>query len=355
MNKYKVSVILPIYNCEKYIERCINSILNQTYQNMQILLIDDGSTDNSGMICDNYSKSDSRIVVVHKKNEGVSKARNMGLELAEGEYITFVDADDWIENNMIEKMVSILEEKKVDIVRCNFFRNYRDGSEKVNDIDYSEEIYDIILNKDAIKNKIITKSLEAKLRTYMYLLVFKKKLINEKLRFESEICLMEDLIFELQLLLKADSMYMISSPLYHYFQNYEGITKSNKQLELKIESIFKVDDMITNILRKKNLYTNILGKKYTTNNLRMIDTYLLKISQIERLGDSIKIYNEYLKDKRIIKMINMIDLNEIPIHKRISINLIKHKSAVFLAMYYKTKNFIGLKLMGKKEKSERKR
>ena len=99
----KLSIIVPVYNVDKYLERCIRSILNQTYENFEIILVNDGSTDNSGIICENYSKVDSRIRVIHKKNEGVSSARNIGVDNAKGKYIGFIDPDDYINKYMYEK------------------------------------------------------------------------------------------------------------------------------------------------------------------------------------------------------------------------------------------------------------
>ena len=99
-----ISIIVPVYNVEKYLEKCIDSILNQSYQNLEIILIDDGSTDNSGSICDEYKKKDQRVQVIHQKNQGQSSARNAGLNIAKGSYIGFVDSDDWIEQNMYEKL-----------------------------------------------------------------------------------------------------------------------------------------------------------------------------------------------------------------------------------------------------------
>ena len=101
MNKL-ISIIIPVYNVEKYLEDCLNSVVNQTYKNLEIILIDDGSTDNSGKICDLYAKKDNRIVVIHKENAGVSSARNVGLKIAKGLYIGFVDPDDYIAEDMYE-------------------------------------------------------------------------------------------------------------------------------------------------------------------------------------------------------------------------------------------------------------
>lgn len=114
----KISVIVPVYNVEKYIKQCLESILNQTYKNLEIILIDDGSKDSSGTICDSFAKEDCRIKVIHQNNQGLSGARNTGLKNITGEYITFIDSDDFIKNKMFEEMISILKEKNADIIEC---------------------------------------------------------------------------------------------------------------------------------------------------------------------------------------------------------------------------------------------
>ena len=115
-----ISVIVPIYNVEQYVEKCIQSIVNQTYKNIQILLIDDGSTDNSGKICDEYAKKDSRIEVVHKRNEGLVRARKEGLNRANGQYIGFVDGDDYIDENMYAEMLRDILSFQADFVHAGY-------------------------------------------------------------------------------------------------------------------------------------------------------------------------------------------------------------------------------------------
>ena len=110
-----ISVIVPIYNVESYLEQCIKSIINQTYKNIEIILIDDGSTDKSPKICDKYKQKDSRIIVVHKQNTGVSATRNIGLELSKGKWIAFVDSDDWIEKEYLEELLLNAKKEKADI------------------------------------------------------------------------------------------------------------------------------------------------------------------------------------------------------------------------------------------------
>lgn len=115
-----ISIVVPIYNVEKYLPKCIESILNQTYKNFELILVDDGSKDNCGNICDEYAQKDNRIVVIHKENGGLSSARNAGIDIAKGKYIGFVDSDDWIHSEMYEKLVYLMESREADIAQCEF-------------------------------------------------------------------------------------------------------------------------------------------------------------------------------------------------------------------------------------------
>ena len=122
-----ISVIVPVYKVEQYLPQCIESIINQTYRNLEIILIDDGSPDNCGKICEEYAQKDKRIKVFHKKNGGLSDARNYGIARASGEYLAFVDSDDWIEPDMYEVLVNWIEDHQTDIVSCGFFLSFRNG------------------------------------------------------------------------------------------------------------------------------------------------------------------------------------------------------------------------------------
>lgn len=122
-----ISVIVPVYNTEPYLRKCLDSIINQTYTNLEILVIDDGSTDKSGLICDEYAEQDQRIRVFHTENHGLSAARNLGLDNANGKYIGFVDSDDWIDLDMYEDLLKISEITGVDVVECGFYQEYTDN------------------------------------------------------------------------------------------------------------------------------------------------------------------------------------------------------------------------------------
>lgn len=126
MEKEKISVIVPVYNVEQYLGRCVDSILEQTYQNLEVLLVDDGSPDSCGDICDKYAKEDSRVRVLHKENGGLSDARNAGIELATGTYVAFIDSDDWIEPQMMEVLYTTLLCHDADIAECSYRNLYAD-------------------------------------------------------------------------------------------------------------------------------------------------------------------------------------------------------------------------------------
>ena len=140
----KISIIVPVYKVEKYLNECIESIINQTYKNLEIILVDDGSPDNCPMICDKYALDDLRIKVIHKKNAGLMAAWISGLELATGEYIGFVDSDDFIELDMYEVMIKSLVENDADLIQCNMWRN--DGIKKNEVLDIKD--LRIFSNKD---------------------------------------------------------------------------------------------------------------------------------------------------------------------------------------------------------------
>ena len=127
MEKIKISVIVPVYNVEKYLSQCLDSIIHQTYKNLEIILVDDGSTDSSGLICDNYSQKDKRIKIIHKCQGGLSDARNAGLKIATGEYISFIDSDDFIDKNMYSILINNTQKYNSDIVWFNYY-NYYSGS-----------------------------------------------------------------------------------------------------------------------------------------------------------------------------------------------------------------------------------
>jgi glycosyltransferase involved in cell wall biosynthesis len=149
-----ISIVIPVYNTAKYLPRCIESIINQTYKNLEIIIVDDSSTDDSGKIADEYSKKDSRIIIIHQENRGISIARNKAIEVATGDFIGFVDSDDYIEIDMYELLLNTIKEYNADIVQCSYYRVGQDN--KILPKNYSGQIeqFDTISAlEELIKNK----------------------------------------------------------------------------------------------------------------------------------------------------------------------------------------------------------
>ena len=201
----KVSVIVPIYNTEKYLSRCIDSILNQTFKDFELLLIDDGSTDKSGEICDDYAKKDNRIKVFHKSNGGVSSARNLGLDEAKGDFIAFCDSDDWVSPDMYERLYKKAILFAADIIYCDFYMNYGGNDNRV----YKT----IFPSKD---KTVFLRNYISSFTTLCNVLIHRDLCVERNLHFPLHIVYREDYHFSIRLYYYAKVIEKVSIPLYYY-------------------------------------------------------------------------------------------------------------------------------------------
>ena len=242
-----ISVIVPIYNVEKYLKKCIESIIQQTYDNLEIILINDGSTDNSPKICDNYAKKDKRIKVIHKKNGGLSDARNYGLEIATGKYISFVDSDDYIHKQMIEKLYNNLKANYSDISICNICNVYPNGKKmnlsipETSVVEQKQKFYNIY-------NKYSVVTVVAWNKLY-------KKEIFKTIRYPlGKVHEDEWIIFDI--LKNAQKISYLNEPLYYYIQREESISNS---FNLKRLHIIEVHE---NRLKQLKGHDDLLKMEY---------------------------------------------------------------------------------------------
>jgi len=214
----KVSIIVPIYNVEMYLEKCISSILKQTYQNIEVILVNDGSTDNSPSICKNFLNKDNRIVYISQKNCGLSSARNAGLDNATGEWILFVDSDDYLEINMVNELISLALEHSADIVSCNVFNVYENGK-KSSDAKkaYIKEFSYIELVKGLLTQEEI--------RFEVWNKLWKKELISD-VRFKIG-QISEDIYFDHVVFKRSKKFVYTSKCLYNYLIKRPGNTRSS--------------------------------------------------------------------------------------------------------------------------------
>lgn len=211
----KISVIIPIYNVEKYLKRCIESIIKQTYSNLEIILVDDGSPDGCAKICDEYKNKDERIVVIHKKNGGLSDARNAGLKVATGEIISYIDSDDYVDLDMYEKMTKAMEEKNADIVVCGTNIDYEDGHTKVK-CEKEEKSFN---REEALIELNSFKSFDMAVWNKLY-----KREVVDKIEFPVG-KKSEDYFVMYQYFARAKKVVIINQAKYHYFQRSDSISR----------------------------------------------------------------------------------------------------------------------------------
>jgi glycosyltransferase involved in cell wall biosynthesis len=243
MNNPSISVVVAVYQAEKYIKRCLDSIRAQTFTDFEVLLVDDGSLDSSGMICDEYAARDSRFRVIHKQNEGVSCARQTGLNTAKGKYIIYADPDDWVEPNWLQKMYEKIEKENADIVICDFERIYKDKKvhyvQKPRSLDNDDIIADLLEDKiwGSCWNKLVKRD------------IFKQYNVS----FNPRMTIWEDLY--VTCLLVADGAKVIYLPeiLYHY----DSIVNKNSIIRfLRLHNVIQsymifIDDLSPILLSNK--------------------------------------------------------------------------------------------------------
>ncbi len=215
-NRSLISVIVPVYKAEIYLNACIDSILAQTYKNLEIILVDDGSPDDSGKICDDYAEKDSRIKVIHKENGGVSSARNAGLDAAVGAYIAFIDSDDTIHPKMIEELYKKLVEAGADISSSSYVRCYS-PSDRVPDEFKNEKIYEF-----SCEEAVCALTLRKKFGVQIWAKLYRAEIL-ESVRFDGSISVAEDMLFLTEAIMNSKKLVFFTRPLYNYVQRSESI------------------------------------------------------------------------------------------------------------------------------------
>ena len=294
-----ISIIMPVHNSEKYLNDTIESVIRQTYKKWELVIINDGSTDSSESICKKYCKEDKRIILYNKNNEGVSKARNYGLEKAKGKYIMFLDSDDLYQNNMIEKMYQKMKEEDVDIVKANYKIKNKDGIIVENHEIIKEKKY----KKEDIKTELLDFFLTEKQHCYIWALLLKKDLIE---KFNEKLFIFEDFDFYLNNFLKVSSVYVMQETLYIYNKdNINSLTKKN--IEKNITNMILANIVLKNSLDKYNLLTRENINKLDTRIIIDIINYIYAF-QINRNMKETKIFlNKILQHENIQKMIDNFD------------------------------------------------
>lgn len=278
----KISIIVPVYNSEKYLEKCISSLIYQTYKNLEIIVVNDGSIDKSKSVINKFSKKDGRIKVINKKNSGVSDTRNVGINASSGDYLLFVDSDDYIDLEYVEKSVQYIEQNDLDYLKCSYIELV--GSTESRVAYYSSKIF----TKEEVIHEI---SITDNFSSIGGVFVNKNVIVNNNIKFNNEYKHGEDLLFNYNCIIKSRRVGYFNECNYYYVKNSDSVSNS-----IQIESIYRyVND-------------NLL----VINKLDKIDSAYKSNKLLKKLNIAAKkcIFNCKVSYKEYKKFLNYIYMNE---------------------------------------------
>ena len=285
MKEKLISIVVPIYNCSKFLDVCINSLINQDYKNLEIILVNDGSKDNSLEICKKYEKSDNRIKIIDKENGGVSSARNAGLTVAQGDYILFVDADDFLDNRYVSTLYNIAIDNDNNVMIMCKVKKF-ESEEEVNGL------VETLSNKNIIyKNNELFKLYIDKLLNPPYCKLYNRlTIVNNNIKFDESLSLGEDLLFNLEYIKFIDKAIVSCNYLYNY-----RVGNSNSLSRKYYSNMLEIQDILCSKFRS-NFST--VDKKILDN--LSLDFYMVAISN-ELHKKDVSIVKKYLNARKILK------------------------------------------------------
>lgn len=337
-----VSVIIPIYNGERFLEKAVNSVLNQTYKNIEVILVNDGSIDNSRAICDLFAKKDGKIKVIHQENAGVSIARNNAMDIARGEFIQFVDCDDYIEKDMVKTLIKEIN-KNNDIVLCGFNRIYKDKNNRVKKVNSSSYNEPNLTKIEFIESFGIY--FKGFFINYISNKLYRRKIIKENnLSFNNKIERVEDLVFNLDYLDCCNKISIIEGFFYNYVNyNEDSITSGfNKNLYSSQQIMY---NYVRRFLIKNDSYygknKEIVEIKYTDSIIGTIDNLFHINSTYSPKEIKLEI-NNIVKNNIVIKNISY--FNKVGLQKRIVGKMVENKNINLIFYYFKIKNYAKIKM-----------
>ena len=281
-----ISIIVPVYNVEKYIRKCLDSIVNQTYKDLEIILVDDGSPDNSGAICDEYAKNDSRIKVIHKPNGGLSSARNAGLDVARGEFLTFIDSDDYIEDDTVASVVDAISQEEVEMVLIREKQVNLNGetTKIVGDKPTNTTFY---REKDFLVELVLGKQVNGACDKF-----YKRECIKD-LRFEEGRHHGEDMLFNVCYLDCVKKVGYVDSIKYSYVANDDSVTHASFNSH-SVDNIYFKDKVCGIVKEKYPMYYATLARRCFVARLTLL-RLVHNSSQQEEQQELIKEIQDYLR------------------------------------------------------------
>ena len=338
----KISIVVPIYNTEKYLDECIESIVNQTYKNLEIILIDDGSKDKSPQMCDEWAKKDNRIKIIHKSNEGAGASRNRGIAVATGKFIYFVDSDDYIDPTLVEKCLNAISKSSSAMVMFGT-TNINECGEIINkQIHYTKKY---IFENDEIQKELLPELLFSKnsklqdIRIYTCMANFYSldiiKKTNWKFKSEKEY-LSEDLFSIISLIPYITKFVIIDEPLYYYRHGHESLSSSSRLNDYAM--IKKFYKQCIELCEKYNFNSNVqkcMSEPYLSFTITCLKS---KIRQKKPFTEKYKEINAILKDELLHKLLNERKFREEKISRHLLFATIKSKNYLltWLLIYLQT-------------------
>lgn len=332
--KNKVSVIMPVYNGENFIERSILSVLGQSYLNIELIIVDDGSTDRTRSICEKIIENDSRVILISKTNQGVSRARNVGIERASGDYITFIDADDYLDTGSIEYMVNTARAKEVDVVRVGW-RNIRsNGRVEPNKEKVEEGLY---VGGDKLFD-ISYRVCSGEMHSYAWALMIKSEVLTKnKVLFLNSVSMMEDTCFYVDLLRSINSLYVSKSLYYNYVLHSDSASRSRVGFSNKIKDIIEVNSYV-----KKDSFSIEQIKNINSSHLSVIANMLMARvdSVLDRRGISelLSVVSGY---KDVEDIYRMSDLSHLDAYHRLEVSIVMRNNIFLVQLLKLMRNLLG--------------
>lgn len=340
MEKKLISIIVPIYNVSRYLDRCMESLVNQTYRSIEIIMVDDGSPDDCGEKCDRYATRDSRIRVLHKKNEGLGMARNSGLDIARGDYVIFIDSDDYTDPRMAERLYKKLEKNGADTCFCRYYNTTSDGKSILAREIYEKEEYYGDETKEVLLGMIGSmpeQNGDVEIGMSVWKGIYSMNIIRQNnISFPSERkYISEDIIFHIQYLTKCKHIVVETTPNYYYCDNGASLTKSYKANRFEMEKILlekeiqELDQIFGRDQYLQRLYKAFLGRIR-----RCIAQEVNANPEKNTITANIK---AVCSDSKVQEVLRQFENSKQRLPKRIINNFIKYKCTWLLVAVFKIK------------------
>lgn len=332
----KVSIIIPVYNVKEYFDFCMQSIVDQTYSNIEIIIVDDGSNDGTQYLCDQWANKDNRIVVFHKENEGTHSARNLGLEKASGDYVSFIDPDDWLDKNTVETCVCEIEKNQLDVVRFNYIKEFNNSSEKRNNTLLQEKVYtgeDCTTIQRQILGLINEEKKHPENLNFLASVCFafyKKYTIDKfNIRFKSlkEIGSFEDGLFNFEYFFHVKKFKFLNKYFYHYRKTNTQSATSNYR-ENFLQKQLLLFSILKNLIDNNNMDERFL---VAYNNRVALSSMELCFNVFKRESTFISKYNEIkqiIKNDIYLQALKQFSLRNLPIKWMSFYFFVKTKSSI---------------------------